>query len=140
MVLHVLVEATLSPQTFLCHKEYERCVPVLIQLFDTILTAGEAHADDEKYVKSLERHAIAALEKLCKDSPPKKFPVMLLKLYEEDALSGEAIIDWWLDGDDVEKPQRKSSRDEYSSTCVTEEIKAGFQVEAEPLVIWLLQQ
>jgi len=59
---------------------------------------------------------------------------MMLKLHEEDVLCEEAIVNWWLAGE-----ENGDENDEFTLRCIAHETKASFRAEAEPLVIWLLQ-
>eukprot|EP00978_Attheya_sp_CCMP212_P039289 scaffold203049_cov46-Attheya_sp.AAC.4 len=115
MRLHILIQSAISPDTFLRNKEIERYAPVI-----SILTKGGE--------LELERHLIAALEVVCKDTSPKRLPVMLLKLYEDDVLCEEAIVNWWMAGE-----ENSDENDKFTLRCIAHETKASFRAEAEPL-------
>lgn len=108
--VHIYVQAAITNDFFKNH-EIEKCAPVISQL-----TNGNP---------IMERHLIAAMEKLCIDKP-KNFPVVIKQLYDEDALEEDVILEWAAEG-----------RNEFTLDEVDEECRATLRGEAEPVVVWL---
>jgi len=76
----------------------------------------------------MQRHLIGAAETICLEMP-KKFPVMIKQLFDEDVLEEMVILEWAEDG-----------RSEYTPECVSEDSRATLRAEAEPVVLWLLEE
>lgn len=108
--VHILIRASFSDDVFK-NKEIPKFAPAI-----AALTNGK---------KIMERHLIAALEAFCVEKP-KNFVVMIKMLYDEDALTEDAILDWADEG-----------RSEYTLDAVDEDSRALLRAEAEPVVVWL---
>mmetsp|Transcript_54403 Transcript_54403/g.80728 ORF Transcript_54403/g.80728 Transcript_54403/m.80728 type:complete len:400 (-) Transcript_54403:432-1631(-) len=108
--VHIFVRASITLD-FFKKKQIETYAPVIESI-----TSGNP---------IMMRHVIAAIEYVAM-SKPKVFPVMLKKLYDEDVLEEDTILEWAAEG-----------RSEYTVDDVDEDTRAVLRSEAEPVVVWL---
>jgi len=75
----------------------------------------------------MERHLISACEALCVDKP-KSFPVLIKQLFDEEVLEEDTILEWAGEG-----------RTDYTLESVDEDQRCAMRAEAEPVVVWLME-
>lgn len=75
----------------------------------------------------MERHLISAAEELCVEEP-KKFAVLLKQLFDREVLEEDTILEWAGEG-----------RTDYTPESVDEDQRAALRAEAEPVVVWLME-
>ena len=108
--IHIFVQAAFTPD-FFKEKQVEKHAATISKI-----TGGK---------DVMERHLISAMEGLCVEEP-KKFPVAIKQLFDEEVLEEDTILEWAGEG-----------RTDYTLDSVDEDQRCGMRAEAEPVVVWL---
>jgi len=110
--IHIFVLATFTTE-FFKEKQVERHAATI-----GAITQGK---------DVMERHLISACEALCVEKP-KSFPVLIKQLFDEDVLEEDTILEWAGEG-----------RTDYTLESVDEDQRCAMRAEAEPVVVWLME-
>jgi hypothetical protein len=110
--IHIFIQAAFTPD-FFKHKQVEKNAATIGKI-----TQGK---------NVMERHLISACEALCAEKP-KNFAVLIKQLFDEEVLEEDTILEWAGEG-----------RTDYTLDCVDEDQRCGMRAEAEPVVVWLME-
>lgn len=110
--IHIFIRAAFNLD-FIKEKQVEAHAPTISKI-----TQGK---------NVMERHLISACEGLCVDHP-KKFAVLIKQLFDEEVLEEDTILEWAGEG-----------RTDYTLASVDEDQRCAMRAEAEPVVVWLME-
>jgi len=110
--IDIFIRATFTID-FFKHKQVKEHAPTIAKI-----TQGKT---------VMERHLISACEGLCADKP-KNFAVLIKQLFDEEVLEEDTVLEWAGEG-----------RTDYTLESVNEDQRCNMRAEAEPVVVWLME-